>query len=70
MILTSYGLREWGLATAAACAIIILTGPIWWVMIIVGILWFAAAAFFRDPLFRKPATNDPADLVRDRKSVV
>ena len=70
MILTSYGLREWGLATAAACAIIILTGPIWWVMIIVGILWFAAAAFFRDPLFRKPATNDPADLVSPADGVV
>jgi len=39
-------------------------------MIIVGILWFAAAAFFRDPLFRKPATNDPADLVSPADGVV
>ena len=58
------------MATAAACAIIILTGPMWWVMIVVGILWFAAAAFFRDPLFRKPATNGPATIVRIFLSVL
>ncbi len=58
------------MATAAACAMIILTGPIWWVVILVGIFWFAAAAFFRDPLFRKPATNDSTDLVSPADGVV
>jgi phosphatidylserine decarboxylase len=36
----------------------------------VGILWFAIAAFFRDPLFRKPATNDPRDLVSPADGVI
>jgi len=70
MILSGFGMREWGLASLAALAVILIFGPSWWLIAIVGILWFAIAAFFRDPLFRKPATNDPRDLVSPADGVI
>jgi len=70
VILTAYGFREWAMATAAAIAVIVFFGPIWWIMITVAILWLACVAFFRDPLFRKPASNDPCDLVSPADGVV
>ncbi|MBM4008693.1 MAG: phosphatidylserine decarboxylase family protein [Planctomycetes bacterium] len=70
MILSGFGMREWGLATLAAIAAILLFGPSWWLITIVSILWFAVAAFFRDPLFRKPATDTPSDLVSPADGVI
>jgi len=70
MILSRFGMREWGLATLAAIAAILLCGPSWWLIAIVGILWFAVAAFFRDPLFRRPATDSPSDLVSPADGVI
>ncbi len=70
MILSRYGLREWGLATAAAIAILILTAPSLAATIPVVIIWAAIAAFFRDPLFRRAASRDPADLVSPADGVV
>lgn len=70
MILSRYGIREWGIATAIAVAILIFTGPTLWAVIPVGIVWFAIAAFFRDPLFRRAASNDERDLVSPADGVV
>lgn len=70
MILSRYGIREWGLATAIAVVILILTGPTLWAIIPVGITWFAVAAFFRDPLFRRAASRDECDLVSPADGVV
>ena len=65
MLLTRFGRREWGLATAIAIAIgvpLTLLGW-WWTWIPIGILWIAVAGFFRDPLGRMPATENPLDLI-------
>lgn len=70
MILTRYGLREWGIATCAAIVIVIAALPHVWVIVPVAIVWCAVAAFFRDPLFRKPASSDHADLVSPADGVV
>ncbi len=70
MILSRYGIREWGLATAIAVVILILTGPTLWAIIPVGVIWFAVAAFFRDPLFRRAASRDESDLVSPADGVV
>ncbi len=74
MILSRYGLREWGLASAVACAALLIAGrggfPPIWLVAVVGVLWFCVAAFFRDPLLRKPATNDPQDFVSPADGVI
>ena len=70
MILTRYGLREWGIATCVAIVVLTLTGPTLSAIIPISILWIAVAAFFRDPLFRKPASADPRDLVSPADGVV
>jgi phosphatidylserine decarboxylase len=65
MLLTCYGIREWGAATVAAllAAALLAWAGLWWWIIAPGVLWFAVAGFFRDPLFRTPATTDANDLV-------
>ncbi|NBX37248.1 MAG: phosphatidylserine decarboxylase family protein [Planctomycetes bacterium] len=70
MILSVFGMREWGLATLAAVATILLIGPSWWLISVVGIVWLAVAAFFRDPPFRRPATDNPNDLVSPADGVI
>jgi len=64
MLLTGYGIREWGTALAAAVAVAIpsfLAG--WWPVTALAVVSFAAIAwFFRDPLGRRPATWAPLDL--------
>ncbi|MDI9411506.1 MAG: phosphatidylserine decarboxylase [Bacteroidia bacterium] len=66
MLLSRYGLREWGIATAVAALLCI--GVFVWSLppalyAVVGVLWLGVVAFFRDPLGRRPASNDPADMV-------
>lgn len=65
MVLTRYGIREWGAVTVAALlvATLLAWAGLWWWLFAPGVLWFAIAAFFRDPLFRSPATPDANDLV-------
>ena len=71
MGLTRYGLREWGLLSlvllplAGAGAVMALRShPAWWALAAVAfILWFAGAAFFRDPWGRTPRTDVQTDMV-------
>ena len=65
MLLTRYGLREWGFATvfvAVSGAVAVWLGW-WWALVPLGLIWIAAAGFFRDPLGRRPASSDEQDLV-------
>lgn len=66
MLLSRYGLREWGIATAVAALLCI--GVFVWSLppalyAVIGVLWLGVVAFFRDPLGRRPASADPADMV-------
>ncbi|MSR28613.1 MAG: phosphatidylserine decarboxylase family protein [Phycisphaerales bacterium] len=70
MTLSPYGIREWGMATAAAIAALILVWPSQWMVFLVVILWMLIVAFFRDPLWRRPATVNPDDLVSPADGVV
>lgn len=65
MLLTRYGLREWGLATVLVGAFgsIAVWFGWWWALVPLVLIWIAVAGFFRDPLGRKPATADKDDLV-------
>jgi phosphatidylserine decarboxylase len=65
VLLSSYGRREWGIATVIAVLIAIpaLLVGLWWSLIPIVICWIAVAGFFRDPLGRRPATQDPHDLI-------
>jgi len=71
IVLSRYGLREWLTITVVlvpACAVAawwaIAWHPAWWIgAAVAAILWFAGVMFFRDPLGRRPATDDPLDLV-------
>jgi phosphatidylserine decarboxylase len=65
MLLTRHGRREWGFATAV---LLLLGVPAivigwWWALVPLGLMWIAVAGFFRDPLFRSPASDDPLDLI-------
>ncbi len=65
MLLTRHGRREWGFATAVLLLVgvpAIIAGW-WWALVPLGLAWVAVAGFFRDPLFRKPASDDPRDLI-------
>jgi phosphatidylserine decarboxylase len=72
MLLTRYGFREWMIITLAAAAIAaagVFFGW-WWLVAVAAVAWLALASFFRDPLFRKPATEDPRDLVSPADGLV
>ena len=65
MLLTRYGFREWGAITLACGALAFGLGwfSIWWGVAAAVVVWLALVAFFRDPLFRKPASDAPNDMV-------
>ena len=65
MLLTRFGRREWGIATVVAIAIGVPCSLLgwWWAWIPVGLGWIVVAGFFRDPLARRPASDDALDLV-------
>ncbi len=65
MLLTRYGFREWFIITVIAAAIVAIAiyFDLFWIAFGTGAAWTAPASFFRDPLFRKPATGIPTDLV-------
>ena len=72
MLLTRYGVREWAIITAAA-AVPAAAGVLfgwWWLAALAAVVWAALASFFRDPLFRRPATDDPRDLVSPADGLV
>lgn len=65
MLLTHYGIREWGLASIVA--LIVAANMVWfgwwWLLVIPVLGWIAVAGFFRDPLFRHPSSEDPRMLL-------
>jgi phosphatidylserine decarboxylase len=65
MGLTRYGIREWGLITlaCAGAGALLWWAGIWWGVAIAAVAWLALVAFFRDPPFRKPASDAPNDMV-------
>ena len=65
MLLTRYGIREWGLATSVAVALGAVLAWLgwWWLLIVPALGWIAVAGFFRDPLLRRPASDDPRMLI-------
>lgn len=65
MLLTRYGIREWGAITLACAAIGFGLGwfGLWWGVAGTIVAWLALVAFFRDPLGRTPATDAPNDMV-------
>ena len=65
MLLSRYGIREWGLATVVALALFAIFAWLgwWWLIIIPALGWIVVAGFFRDPLLRRPASNDPRLLI-------
>jgi phosphatidylserine decarboxylase len=65
MLLTRYGIREWGLMTTAAAAAAAGCSMMswWWAVAAVCVVWLAGVSFFRDPLGRRPATDAPNDMV-------
>lgn len=65
MTLTRYGIREWGAITAVCGGVGLALGwfGIWVGVAITAVVWVALVAFFRDPAFRKPATDAPNDMV-------
>ncbi len=72
MLLTRYGIREWMIFTLAA-AFVAAAGVFlawYWLVIAAAIIWLALASFFRDPLFRKPATTDACDFVSPADGLV
>ncbi|MFM1822380.1 MAG: Phosphatidylserine decarboxylase [Planctomycetota bacterium] len=72
MLLTRYGIREWTIITLAA-ALPAAAGVFmgwWWLVALAAVVWAALASFFRDPLFRRPATADPRDLVSPADGLV
>jgi phosphatidylserine decarboxylase len=65
MLLTWYGLREWGIITivaalAAAGAVLL---NWWWALPVLIIIWLALVAFFRDPVRRIPANLRAGDML-------
>jgi phosphatidylserine decarboxylase len=72
MLLTRYGIREWMIITLAA-AIPAAAGLFfgwWWLTVGAAVVWAALASFFRDPLGRRPATEDARDLVSPADGLV
>lgn len=65
MTLTRYGIREWGAITAVCAGVGLALGwfGVWVGVAITAVVWVALVAFFRDPAFRKPATDAPNDMV-------
>ena len=65
MLLSRYGIREWGLATIVALVLFVIFAWLgwWWLIIIPALGWIVVAGFFRDPLLRRPASNDPRLLI-------
>ena len=65
MLLTRHGRREWGFATVVLLLLgvpAVLLGW-WWALAALGLGWIMVAGFFRDPLGRRPASDDPLDLI-------
>ncbi|MFZ9882530.1 MAG: phosphatidylserine decarboxylase, partial [Phycisphaerales bacterium] len=70
MLLTRYGLREWMIITLAAALPAGVSFGWWWLAIAAGVVWLALVSFFRDPLFRKPASTDARDWVSPADGLV
>ena len=65
MRLTRYGSCEW-ITAGVACATVGLIAAYlgwWWLVVLSATAWVVIACFFRDPLGRKPASDEESDLV-------
>jgi len=65
MLLSPYGIREWGLALLNALGLSLGVWILgwWWALIPIWLLWLVLAAFFRDPIRNVPtALSDDAFL--------
>jgi phosphatidylserine decarboxylase len=65
MLLTPYGAREWitGTVVCAVLAVPVVLIGWWWLLIPIGLIWIMVAGFFRDPLGRRPASDDERDWI-------
>jgi phosphatidylserine decarboxylase len=65
MGLTRYGLREWlaMLIVAGLIGALLAYAGAWWGLAALAVATLAMLSFFRDPWFRRPASDDPRDLV-------
>ncbi|MBX3355763.1 MAG: phosphatidylserine decarboxylase [Phycisphaeraceae bacterium] len=71
ILLSRYGLREWLAITLLATPLGVFFAwfamarhSAWWIgLAIVAVVWFAGVMFFRDPLGRRPASEEPRDMV-------
>ncbi len=72
MPLTPYGIREWMTATVIAVALVIGLALLewWWGIVLVALLWFVVASFFRDPIRRLPRDLKPGDMISPSDGVV
>ncbi len=62
MLLSPYGIREWGLALLIAAALSLGAGLLawWWALLPIWLIWLAVAAFFRDPIRSVPTDIEDA----------
>jgi len=72
MLLTRYGIREWGWAgiIALAATVVILLFPWWFFLIVIWLAWLAIAAFFRDPVRHTPEELEPEVYVSPADGVI
>jgi phosphatidylserine decarboxylase len=72
MLLTGYGTREWLtiIIVSLFLALVAAWFGQWWAVGLVVIVCLALLSFFRDPLGRRPASNDPKDLISPADGVV
>jgi len=64
-MLSSYGTREWGLATAIAALLLVAAFLLswWWLIPVAALGWLVVAGFFRDPPRSLPSSLAPGDMI-------
>ncbi len=72
MLVTPYGIREWGAATIVAIGLAVGAWALgWlWLVILIAIPWIAVLLFFRDPPRALPADLAPGDMICPADGVV
>jgi phosphatidylserine decarboxylase len=70
--LTLYGLREWGIITAAAALLAIGAAWLgwWWAVVLIAVVWIAVMSFFRDPIRRVPTDLPEGTMLSPADGVV
>lgn len=72
MLLSGYGIREWGLITVIAAALAGVAAWLgwWWALVPIFIIWLGLAAFFRDPIRSIPRDLNPGDMLSPADGVI